>query len=176
MRVGAIPFYRGEDGLRVCMVSTSAHRKSFTFPKGVLKRRETWQHGALRELREEAGIEGRVLLPRHPLVLSGLKRPADSIVLYWCEIESVHDKWKEDGMRKRKFFPVDRLPKARLGRTGRKVFREILELDLSPEMGVDDDGGRGAAEAPVRAGILGSIRSSLAKLALRPDLDAAGRD
>lgn len=172
MRVGAIPCYRGADGLRVCMVSTSAHRKSFTFPKGVLKRREAWQKGALRELREEAGIEGRILLPRHPLVLSGKKRPADSIVLYWCEIESIHDNWKEDGMRKRKFFPVDRLPKARLGKTGRKVFLEILDLGLDLDHGGDGD----TAVAPTKAGILGSIRSSLAKLAPRPDLDAAGRN
>lgn len=163
MKVGTIPLYRGRDGLRVCLVSTTASRKRFTFPKGVVRGREAWQKGALRELSEEAGLEGRVLLPRQPLVLAGRERPSDGIVLYWCEVLSVADAWAEDGARRRMFCPADRLPEVRLGRTGREVFRELLKLDLG--------GGPGAEAA--EAGILARLRARLLGLPPRADIDAA---
>ena len=162
MKVGAIPLYRSPGGLRVCLVSTSGSRRRFTVPKGVPRRRERWEVGALRELREEAGVSGRILLPRHPLVLAGTRRPSDSIVLYWCEIESVDDTWAEDGFRRRVFCPVDQLPKVRLGGVGRKVFGEILELDL----------GAGQRPGSGRMGIAERIRAKLSGLAVRADIDA----
>ena len=165
MKVGAIPIYRGRDGLNLCLVSTSASRRRFTFPKGALKRREAWEKGALRELREEAGVAGRVLMPRHPLVLASTKRPSESVVLYWCEVLSVDDKWSEDGMRRRMFCAADRLPKARLGKTGRKVFGEVLKLNLGDEAHAGD----------VEVGIVGRIRAQLFGLRLRADIDALTR-
>ena len=162
MKVGTIPFRRGPEGLQVCLVSTAHSRKRFTFPKGVAKRREPWRKGALRELREEAGVEGRILEPRYPLVLADEKRPSDGIVLYWCEVLSLDDAWDEDGFRKRIFRPADRLPKEKLGRTGGEVFREILSLDLGDER----------RAGSVTAGIAARIRAQLTGLRLRPNAGA----
>ena len=163
MKVGTIPLYRGRDGLKVCMVSTAGSRRRFTFPKGVLRRREAWKKGALRELREEAGLSGRVLVPRYPLVLADRKRPSESVVLFWTEVLAIKGTWREDGLRRRKFLPADRMPGIKLGDMGRKVFREILKLDLGrePDAGFD------------AAGAMGRIRSRLLGLEARPDLDLA---
>lgn len=165
MKVGAIPLYRGQGGLRVCLVSTSSSRKRFTFPKGVVKRRESWERGALRELSEEAGATGRILMPRHPLVLADEKRPSESVVLYWCEILTIDDAWKEDDLRRRIFCSVNRMPRVKLGRTGKEVFKEIVELGLDGDP--RDDSGQ--------LGVVERIRARLLGLRLRTEIDTVTR-
>ena len=165
MKVGAVPIYRGRDGFKACLVSTAASRRRFTFPKGVARRREAWEKGALRELREEAGVSGRILMPRHPLVLADEKRPSEGIVLFWCEVLEIDDTWSEDKLRRRMFCPADRLPKARLGRTGRKAFGELLALGLGAE----------PRPGAVEAGVVERIRARLFGLPVRADIDAVAR-
>lgn len=60
---GAIAVRPDKDGLRVLIVTAKRHPERWIFPKGHIEPGEQPAATALRELREEAGVEGKVIGP-----------------------------------------------------------------------------------------------------------------
>ena len=134
MRVGAIPLLFSEGDLRICVISGSRNSARFTFPKGALKDEETWEKGALRELHEEAGLKGKIIMPKLPLVIKNTREPLQKIILYWVEVEKVAEDWPEKAKRERKFFPIEEVPKEILTDNARKAYKQIIGLNPSKEL------------------------------------------
>lgn len=157
--------FRSRHGLQLCLVSTSRNNQILTFPKGLLKKDEPWTKGALRELEEEAGVSGKIILPRTPLIVPNKKLPDEGVILYWCEITGISSTWAEQRLRRRVFYPIDQVPVASLNRTARIAHREILDLNLGePER---------SAEASL--GLGDWIRTQLLGIRLRPELGQYGK-
>jgi 8-oxo-dGTP pyrophosphatase MutT (NUDIX family) len=112
-----------------------------TFPKGIVKRGEGWEKAALRELHEEAGCKGRILMRRTPLLISPRKRPKDSSILFWCEIDTVQKSWPERKHRQRIWHTVGSRMNFRLTRNAKKVYKELLDLGLDQDTGKSKAGG-----------------------------------
>ena len=165
MKVGAIPFYLGRNGLQVCLVSTTRDPSNFTIPKGNLKDGEQWSKGAMRELYEEAGITARILMPHTPLIIPDKDIPSEGVIFFWSEVISIAKKWPEKKFRKRVFCSDERKPDVKLSRTGTEVFNEILDLNL----------GARASQNSQNLDITDWIMSNLDKLRIRADLDYRSR-
>jgi ADP-ribose pyrophosphatase YjhB (NUDIX family) len=104
-----------------------------TFPKGSTKNGEGWERAALRELREEAGCKGQIVMRRMPLALSPRKAPEESCILYWCEIDTVLKSWPEKKQRERIWHTVGEKMDFRLTRNARKIYKELLDLGLNQD-------------------------------------------
>jgi 8-oxo-dGTP pyrophosphatase MutT (NUDIX family) len=98
----AVPLRSAGEGLEVCLI-TSMGRGRWIFPKGVVDPGETHAITALKEAREEAGIEGALLEP-------ALGEYADfkwnfrlSVTVFAMSVEQVHDTWLEAGLRRRRW-------------------------------------------------------------------------
>lgn len=62
-QAGGIVFRWNGDGPEVLIVTAYGNRKRWVLPKGSVRRFERASYAALREVREEAGVEGRVVAP-----------------------------------------------------------------------------------------------------------------
>ncbi len=107
-----------------------------TFPKGATKRGEGWERAALRELHEEAGCKGKILMRRRPMVVSPPKAPEESCVFFWCEIDTVLKSWPAKKQRDRIWHTVGGKKKFRFTRNAGKIYKELLKL------GFDQDNGK----------------------------------
>lgn len=98
----AVPLRPAAQGLEVCLI-TSMGRGRWIFPKGVVDPGETHVVTALKEAREEAGIEGRLLEPALG-EYSDFKWSARlSVTVFAMSVERVHDTWLESGLRRRRW-------------------------------------------------------------------------
>lgn len=130
MKTGTIPIFRDDEGLKVGLVSSSRNPQQMTFPKGNLEAGEALIDGALREMREEAGLKGRIILPRTPLVIRDPKIKRASIVYFWCEITMIKHKWPEMKCRDRVFFRFDELPDLALTVSGVALLEAMATIGL----------------------------------------------
>lgn len=133
MRVGVIPFRVEKGRFQICLVSSLSKPDRMTFPKGIVKRKEAWEVAALRELYEEAGCEGEILLRRMPLVFSPRKRPEDSCVFFWCEIKTELNSWPEKKKRNRVWHTLGLDADFLLTRNAGKVYEELLAIGLDQD-------------------------------------------
>ncbi|MGC6484566.1 MAG: NUDIX domain-containing protein [Candidatus Puniceispirillales bacterium] len=133
MKVGVIPFRLKKDRFEICLIKSRTKPKQMTFPKGMVKRREAWEDAALRELFEEAGCRGNILMRRMPLLLSPRKMPEESCVFFWCEIDEVLKSWPEKKQRERIWHTIGADMDFRLTRNARKIYRELLDLGLDQD-------------------------------------------
>lgn len=62
-QAGAIVVRAGKSGPRILLVTARRNPNNWIFPKGHVESGETLKAAAVREAREEAGIEGRVVAP-----------------------------------------------------------------------------------------------------------------
>lgn len=89
----------------------------FALPKGGLERGENPEVGALRELFEEAGIKGSVLMIEQPIYVVFPERPEENCLFFWTLIEHLADEWEESHKRKRHWFKLKELSNAKLTST-----------------------------------------------------------
>jgi 8-oxo-dGTP pyrophosphatase MutT (NUDIX family) len=102
----AVPLRATDQGLEVCLI-TSMGRGRWIFPKGVVDPGETHAITALKEAREEAGIEGRLLEPAIG-EYSDFKWSARlAVTVFAMSVERVHDTWLEAGLRRRRWALLD---------------------------------------------------------------------
>jgi 8-oxo-dGTP pyrophosphatase MutT (NUDIX family) len=97
---GAIPFVRGDEGLKVVLVTSAAGY--WIFPKGQYEKEHGKQRTAELEALEEAGVEGKLLKKRAyrtKVVIKSGERVR--LTLYALEVRTIRKKWKEDYRRKR---------------------------------------------------------------------------
>lgn len=138
MRVGVVPFREKKGRFQICLISSLSKPKRMTFPKGLTKKGEGWEVAALREMHEEAGLMGTIILRRLPLLLSSRKRPDESCVLFWCKIDNVLRSWPEKKLRARIWHTVGDDMDFQLTRNASKIYQELLDLDLDQDMDSPD--------------------------------------
>ena len=138
MRVGVVPFREKKGRFQICLISSLSKPKRMTFPKGLTKKGEGWEVAALREMHEEAGLMGTIILRRLPLLLSSRKRPDESCVLFWCKIDNVLRSWPEKKLRARIWHTVGDDMDFQLTRNAAKIYQELLDLDLDQDMDSPD--------------------------------------
>ena|SRR5215469_703581 len=119
----AVPLRATAQGLEVCLI-TSMGRGRWIFPKGVVDSGETHAITALKEAREEAGIDGLLIEPaigEYGDFKWGVRL---SVTVFAMSVEQVYDTWLESGVRRRRWALLDE---------GRSflidpVLREMLDL------------------------------------------------
>jgi 8-oxo-dGTP pyrophosphatase MutT (NUDIX family) len=70
---GGVVVKPGSDGPRFLLVRARRNPSQWVFPKGHIEPGETLEETAVREVREEAGVEARVVAPLDPLVFPGAR-------------------------------------------------------------------------------------------------------
>ena len=138
MRVGVIPFRQKQDRFQVCLISSVSKPDQMTFPKGMVKSGEGWEHAALRELHEEAGLKGDILLRRMPLLISPRNRPKESCIFYWCHIHDVLTSWPEKKIRDRIWHTIGDVMPFNPTRNAGKIYQQLIDLGLDQALTSSD--------------------------------------
>lgn len=100
--VGAVPYVRSADGLKVVLVTTQK-KDRWIFPKGQLKAGLSHKDVALMEAAEEAGLIGEI--SGDPILCSYTKTlGAVDLILYPMEVKSMLRIWQENDTRERAQF------------------------------------------------------------------------
>ncbi len=97
-----IPFRRVGDDLQVCII-TSAKRRRWGFPKGIIEPGETLHEAALKESFEEAGLHGSIVsevLGTYRDKKWGRELDVHVVVMH---VESCDTHWQEERIRKRRW-------------------------------------------------------------------------
>ena len=109
-QVGVIPIRGVEPDLRTVLLITSRETRRWIVPKGWPMSGRPDHRAAATEAREEAGVIGRV--HRWPVGHYDYvkMRPGRTdvlrVVLYVLEVERQLERWKEQGQREVRWFPV----------------------------------------------------------------------
>jgi 8-oxo-dGTP pyrophosphatase MutT (NUDIX family) len=114
---GAIVIRRDRKTIRVLLVTTKRSRENWIFPKGHIEKGETPEAAALREVKEEAGVVGKLIGPagaieygflgaraRVEYFLAELSReagpPEDGRDRLWCEVDEALERLSHKSTRK----------------------------------------------------------------------------
>jgi phosphohistidine phosphatase len=116
-----IPFRRRHRGIEILLI-TSRAKKRWIFPKGVIEPGITARRSALKEAREEAGIEGRLL--ETPVGEYRYEKWNGSIrvQVFAMEVTRTLEHWEEEDERERKWLRADRAA----DRLDRRELRSML--------------------------------------------------
>jgi phosphohistidine phosphatase len=102
----AVPLRRVADGLEVCLI-TSMGRRRWIFPKGVVDPGDTHAITALKEAREEAGIEGLLLEPALGEYGDYKWNVPLTVTVFAMSVERESDTWLEAGLRRRRWAALE---------------------------------------------------------------------
>ncbi|MBN1910271.1 MAG: NUDIX hydrolase [Pirellulales bacterium] len=118
----AVPYRPGNEGPEFCLI-TSLGRGDWIFPKGIIDPGENAVETALKEAREEAGLEGRI--EGEPLGQYAYKKWGTSleVTALLMRVTSVEDVWDESDLRRRVWHPA---PSAQTA-LERPILRELLD-------------------------------------------------
>ena len=110
--------------------SYGPRRREFVLPGGDIQRSETPEAAALREVREEVGVEAERLSLRATYV-SAVEGKRDTIHLFTAETGAAPE---ADGLevKEARFFPLNRLPKNVSAATTRRIAEFRGERPTSP--------------------------------------------
>jgi 8-oxo-dGTP pyrophosphatase MutT (NUDIX family) len=114
---GAIVIRRDRKMIRVLLITTKRSRENWIFPKGHIEKGETPEAAALREVKEEAGVVGKLIGPagaieygflgaraRVEYFLAELSReagpPEDGRDRLWCEVDEALERLSHKSTRK----------------------------------------------------------------------------
>jgi 8-oxo-dGTP pyrophosphatase MutT (NUDIX family) len=114
---GAIVIRRDRKTIRVLLITTKRSRENWIFPKGHIEKGETPEAAALREVKEEAGVVGKLIGPagaieygflgaraRVEYFLAELSReagpPEDGRDRLWCEVDEALERLSHKSTRK----------------------------------------------------------------------------
>ena len=92
--------------MEVCLI-TSMGRGRWIFPKGVVDPGETHASTALKEAREEAGLEGSLLEPPVGEYGDFKWNVPVSVTVFAMSVERVHETWLEERLRRRQWASLD---------------------------------------------------------------------
>ena len=104
-QASAVPLRRGERGAEVCLI-TSTGRGRWIFPKGVVDPGETHVSTALKEAREEAGIEGEILEPALGEYRDFKWNMPLRVTVFAMSVSATYDRWLEQDLRRRHWAPA----------------------------------------------------------------------
>ena len=130
----AVPF-RIRDGAPEYLLITN-HKGHWIFPKGIIDPGETAVETAIKEAREEAGIQGRIVgAPIGTYTYEKWDSVLD-VTVYLLEVQTEDAGWLEEGERRRAWF---RLGDARSVMTNKKLLKVLekahaaLSAGMSPQ-------------------------------------------
>jgi 8-oxo-dGTP pyrophosphatase MutT (NUDIX family) len=104
LQAGGIVVRRDGDRLSVLLVRAKKDPSLWVFPKGHIERGETAEQAALRETREEAGIDGRLIGPvGEPLEFDN----GQELVRVQYFLITPHAEWPDDEGREKRWFAID---------------------------------------------------------------------
>ncbi len=99
-QAGAIPFRKRKGKLEFCLI-TSARKKKWGFPKGMIDPGETYLETALKESHEEAGLHGEIIgdpVGSYEYSKWGLWL---NVTVVLMQVTRVEDEWDEQHIRRR---------------------------------------------------------------------------
>jgi 8-oxo-dGTP pyrophosphatase MutT (NUDIX family) len=99
-QAAAIPFRRRKEGFEVCLIRTKGDKK-WKIPKGFVDAGESSEQAALKEAREEAGLDGRIVgasVGSYRYEKWGLDL---KVAVYLMEVLKEEDDWQESSFRER---------------------------------------------------------------------------
>lgn len=102
--VGVIPYFPLSSGVELVIVQTRK-KKRLIFPKGQPENNLSAAEVARLEAMEEAGIDGE--LTAHPILIPFKTHEPRHWLLYPMEVKSIHNEWKEKGLRNRSLVKLD---------------------------------------------------------------------
>jgi 8-oxo-dGTP pyrophosphatase MutT (NUDIX family) len=107
LQVAALPWRKTKNGIEVMLV-TSRDTGRWVLPKGWPEFGEQFCEAAAREAGEEAGLKGAISREEagryiYAKGLAGGGSMPCEVMVYALEVNDVADKWKEKGLRKRKW-------------------------------------------------------------------------
>jgi len=107
---GGVVYRRRGSRLEVCLIAT-AGRTRWQLPKGRIEPGETREEAALREVREETGLEGRIEEQLGEIsfryVRKQRKRIHKRVVFFLMELVSGSTDDHDDEVDEARFFPID---------------------------------------------------------------------
>jgi phosphohistidine phosphatase len=109
-QASALPFRIYKNKLQVLII-TSRNGKKWIIPKGIIEPGDSDRYTALKETREEAGVNGKVL---KKVIGSYSYEKWDSIcevTIYPLKVTEVYEQWDESHFRKRKWVNARRAVK-----------------------------------------------------------------
>lgn len=102
-RAGCVPLRLVDGVVQVLLIESSSKPGIFVFPGGGVEKGETAAEAAVRELREEAGVSGKIVCELSPHVD---KESATSTRRFAVAVDSVDVQWEEN-WRRRLWLSVD---------------------------------------------------------------------
>ena len=102
--IGVIPYFPLSSGVELVIVQTRKKRLRI-FPKGQPEKDLSAAEVAKLEAMEEAGIDGE--LTGHPILIPFKTHEPRHWLLYPMEVKSIHNEWKEKGLRNRSLIKLE---------------------------------------------------------------------
>jgi 8-oxo-dGTP pyrophosphatase MutT (NUDIX family) len=104
-QASVVPFRWRDGQLELCLI-TSRRTGKWGFPKGTIEHGETLESAALKEAREEAGLEGETVdsLGRYVYCKNGRSLTVGVLLM---EVTVEHSDWKESRQRRRYWVAAD---------------------------------------------------------------------
>lgn len=121
---GAVPVRRGRAGLEILLVRPRSGAPEWLLPKGHIDPGESAEQAAVRELREEAGVEGRILGAVGDLAF---KQKGEAIACRFFAVEAVGEAPPEEE-RETCWFPADEATLALTFKDGVPFIQKALAL------------------------------------------------
>jgi 8-oxo-dGTP diphosphatase len=122
---------------------------SWAFPAGYQEEDEGPAEAALREVREEAGVEARVLGLVDLLFLPDDPRKPANVAVFLCSHVSGEVRAGDDA-RDARWFPLDALPEDMGFPNNRKILQRLLDPEGYPDLPLFGRSLRDALEDPLR--------------------------
>jgi 8-oxo-dGTP diphosphatase len=122
---GGVVYRRGDNGIEVLICKDSFYHR-WSLPKGVVNKGETFEQAALREVREETGVNARIITllgepEKYVYTLRGV-RVFKTVHYYLLEYVSGSEDDHDTEMEEVRWFPVE----AAIETVAYKSIKEIL--------------------------------------------------
>jgi len=103
------------------MLVRHGYAPGWMLPGGGVERGETISHAAVRELREETGLEALQEPLLHGVFLNDAQFPGDHVAVFVVRVFSEHAHAASLEIREARFFPLDALPEGATPGTRRRL-------------------------------------------------------
>ena len=131
-QAAAVPFRHRDGAVEICLITTVKAGR-WTVPKGFIDPGATAPETAVKEAREEAGVDGRVV--GGPVGYYDITKQGGTyrVAVYLMRVDRVDDAWEEQSVRQRRWTTVRRAKELLAGRPIEAVFRRALTHIISEE-------------------------------------------
>jgi 8-oxo-dGTP pyrophosphatase MutT (NUDIX family) len=126
VQAAAIPYRWNSGRLEIAMI-TKRQRGRWIVPKGHVERGETPRESARREATEEAGLLGKIGLRPCGSYRYIKGRESRLVMVFVLRVTRQLSSWREDGVREREWFAIERAIECVRERGLRRILRALAE-------------------------------------------------